>query len=161
MLDKAKETKKPILFITSDAKEDWWLLLNKNEKISPRYELIKEMHSYADVGFHIYEMDHFIERAGDYLNMTFDRSKIQRAVTEMKELEEPVVGKDHKLELTSGMPFADVVEVSYYPEIPSVDQATVGGARIVKLEEDSDSTGANTGINFSKAGKKKGMKNKK
>lgn len=86
MMDKAKIEKTPVLFVTSDAKKDWWLIGEATEKISPRYELIKEMYDFAGVGFHIYDMEYFIDSASTYLTIVLDENKIQSAVEEIKKL---------------------------------------------------------------------------
>jgi len=59
IIDKAKETNKPIIFISGDVKEDW--ILEKNgKKIMPLPQLKKEMSEKAGVDFHIYSADKFL-----------------------------------------------------------------------------------------------------
>jgi hypothetical protein len=60
ILDHAKKVQKPIIFISGDIKEDWWLKKN-GERIQPRPELKREMLDKADVDFHIYTADRFLE----------------------------------------------------------------------------------------------------
>ena len=42
MLDLAAEGQLPILFVTEDAKEDWWWIAD-GERIGPREEIVHEM----------------------------------------------------------------------------------------------------------------------
>jgi hypothetical protein len=60
IIDKAKESKKPIVFISGDVKEDWWLQ-NKGKRIMPLPQLKKEMYEKAEIDFHIYTADKFLE----------------------------------------------------------------------------------------------------
>jgi diguanylate cyclase (GGDEF)-like protein len=60
--DYAGAQKKPIIFITDDAKEDWWLK-HEGKTRGPRPELIQEMQDGAGVRFYMYASDRFIEYA--------------------------------------------------------------------------------------------------
>ncbi len=60
IIDKAVQEKKPIILISGDVKEDWWLEHN-GKRIQPRPELKREMLEKADVDFHIYTADKFLE----------------------------------------------------------------------------------------------------
>jgi hypothetical protein len=75
IIDKGKESKKPIIFITDDGKEDWWHL-KKKEKISPRPELIREIYDEAGVRFYIYSPDRFLRYAGEYLKEEIKKETI-------------------------------------------------------------------------------------
>jgi hypothetical protein len=66
IIDKAKEVKKPIIFITDDRKEDWWLKF-KGKTIGPRPELMTEMTSEASVSFYMYQPDQFMKYARKHL----------------------------------------------------------------------------------------------
>ena len=83
IIDKAKETKKPIIFISGDVKEDWWLEKN-GKRIMPLPQLKKEMLEKAKVDFHIYTADRFLEY---YDNKTIDKETINE-VRKIRELEE-------------------------------------------------------------------------
>ncbi|BAZ86876.1 hypothetical protein NIES806_30930 [Dolichospermum compactum NIES-806] len=48
LIDYAKSEKKPIIFVTDDDKEDWWLE-SGGKTISPRPELVQEMLTEAGV----------------------------------------------------------------------------------------------------------------
>lgn len=80
-IDKAKETSKPIIFITADRKEDWWWI-SHGKTIGPRPELVDEIHKEADVSFYIYTPDHFMKYAKVYL----DQEVSDEAIGEVQEL---------------------------------------------------------------------------
>lgn len=82
IIDKAKECKKPIILISGDIKEDWWLEKN-GKKIMPLPQLKKEIFEKAGVDFHIYTADRFLEYHGE----TIDKSTISE-VRKIRELEE-------------------------------------------------------------------------
>lgn len=63
LIDKAVETGTPIIFITRDKKEDWWLKY-RSTTVGPRPELIQEMHEKAGVDFYLYGPKSFLEHAG-------------------------------------------------------------------------------------------------
>lgn len=67
IIDKAKETGKPIILITNDKKEDWWKIF-KGKTIGPRPELIKEFKGNVDNDFYMYQPDRFLELARENLN---------------------------------------------------------------------------------------------
>lgn len=82
MLDFAKTAKKPLVFVTNDVKEDWWLTL-KGRTIGPRPELIQEMHANASVKFYIYQMEQFISYAQETLNLSSEPS----VITEIEDIQ--------------------------------------------------------------------------
>lgn len=83
IIDKAKESKKPIIFISGDIKEDWWLEKN-GKRIMPLPQLKKEIFEKAGVDFHIYTADRFLEY---YDNKNIDKNTISE-VRKIRELEE-------------------------------------------------------------------------
>lgn len=60
IIDKAKESKKPIVLISGDIKEDWWLEKD-GKRLMPLPQLKKEISDKAGVDFHIYTADRFLE----------------------------------------------------------------------------------------------------
>jgi len=60
IIDKAKDAKKPIVFISGDVKEDWWLE-KSGRRLMPLPQLKKEMYEKANVDFHIYTADRFLK----------------------------------------------------------------------------------------------------
>lgn len=75
-LDKAKETNKPIVMITDDVKDDWWLEF-RGQKIGPRPELVAEMKAYAGQQFYLYTLSQFLDYATRFLNKEIDLAAIQ------------------------------------------------------------------------------------
>lgn len=72
IIDKARESKKPIIFVTRDKKEDWWWK-QSGQTIGPRYELKKEMLDVAGVEFHMYDSERFLEYASEHYSQTLDK----------------------------------------------------------------------------------------
>jgi hypothetical protein len=64
MIVKAKTDKRPMIFISDDAKEDWWWIY-RGRKIGPRPELIEEFQAEAGQDFHIYEFSQFLRFAAE------------------------------------------------------------------------------------------------
>lgn len=78
LIDYAKTQNKPIIFVTDDAKEDWWKI-HKGKTISPRPELIQEMKSEANVNFWMYTGDRFLMYAEEYLKLLEEPEVIEEA----------------------------------------------------------------------------------
>jgi hypothetical protein len=71
---------KPIILITDDNKEDWWVLDTKRNSIKPREELIDEMREKSNVQFWMYNTSEFIENSStfsitDFLQTTLEEIK--------------------------------------------------------------------------------------
>lgn len=64
MTAKAKSDKRPVIFISDDAKEDWWWI-HKGRKLGPRPELVEEFHAGSNQDFHIYEFGQFLRFAAE------------------------------------------------------------------------------------------------
>ena len=62
MIAKAKEEARPVIFISDDAKEDWWWI-HRGKKLGPRPELIQEFKECTDQTFHIYQLPQFLRIA--------------------------------------------------------------------------------------------------
>lgn len=87
IIEKAKVTKKPIIFISGDVKEDWWLEKD-GKRIMPLPQLKKEIYDEAEVDFHIYTADRFLEYyQQEYPNQSIDKIFIDE-VRKIRELEE-------------------------------------------------------------------------
>lgn len=85
IIDKAKESKKPIIFISGDVKEDWWLEKD-GKRILPLPQLKKEMYDKANVDFHIYTADRFLKLSETEENKIDE--KTIKEVRKIRELEE-------------------------------------------------------------------------
>jgi len=68
IIGKAIESKRPIVFITGDKKEDWWWIY-EGRTIGPRPELRTEMMQKAGMLFYMYRPERFIEIAAQRLGI--------------------------------------------------------------------------------------------
>lgn len=80
ILDKGRETKKPAIFLTDDAKEDWWYKVGSNT-IGPRPELIEEYYDAAEARIHFYSPRRFLDFA-----MQRGSEVSEESLTEVEEL---------------------------------------------------------------------------
>jgi hypothetical protein len=62
MIEKAKTAKRPIIFISDDAKEDWWNF-HRGRKLGARTELLEEFKALSGEDFHVYELAQFLRIA--------------------------------------------------------------------------------------------------
>jgi len=85
IIKKAKKEKKPIIFITEDKKEDWWLIID-GRTVGPRYELIREIKDKAGVKFYMYDIYNFQKYAKEYLKAQI-KEKTFKELKEFKNLE--------------------------------------------------------------------------
>lgn len=69
ILDEATRRQQPVILVTNDKKEDWWLK-DESGMIGPRPELVTEMRYVAGVDFHLYTGKAFVEHAADYVHET-------------------------------------------------------------------------------------------
>ncbi|MCC5612961.1 PIN domain-containing protein [Nostoc sp. CHAB 5834] len=90
IIDKAKKEKKPIIFVTEDNKEDWWLFLKNGMIFGPRQELIQEIWIKSGVMFHMYSIENFIEHSSKYLEITNN----EVAIEEIRNFESEQVQKE-------------------------------------------------------------------
>lgn len=82
IIDKAKESKKPIVLISGDVKEDWWLEKD-GKRLMPLPQLKKEISDKAVVDFHIYTADRFLE-----LYKTHEKKIDDRTIKEVRKIRE-------------------------------------------------------------------------
>ena len=80
IIDKAKDSKKPIIFVTEDGKPDWWWQRD-GKVLGPRPELIQELRAEADVQFFMYSLDPFLEAMKKYLDVKVKEEAIKEAKT--------------------------------------------------------------------------------
>lgn len=69
IIQKAKTKEKPVIFVTSDNKEDWWFE-HAGEVLGPRPELIQEFKQESDQQLYIYNPSRFIKYASKLLNQS-------------------------------------------------------------------------------------------
>lgn len=78
LFEHAKAITKPIMFLTDDAKEDWWQI-ESGEKLGPRPELREEMRRIAGVDFFLASPAHFLEIAESELKLGVSQSSVENA----------------------------------------------------------------------------------
>jgi hypothetical protein len=81
LIDYARSQQKPIIFVTDDNKEDWWLKY-EGEIIEPRPDLIQEIISEVGVEgfqFYMYPSDQFIDFAEKFLNLPVQPEAVKEA----------------------------------------------------------------------------------
>lgn len=76
LIDYASLQKKPLIFVTDDAKEDWWRM-HEGKKTSPRPELVEEMQSTAGIIFYMYSSERFMNYAEQFLNLPHQQEIIE------------------------------------------------------------------------------------
>lgn len=81
LLDRMKNEERPLIFVTGETKEDWWLK-EKGQTIGPLPALIREMRKEADTLFHMYSTDIFLQRAEEFLGLQV----LPSAVDEIRDL---------------------------------------------------------------------------
>lgn len=82
IIDKATESKRPIILISGDIKDDWWLEKD-GKRIMPLPQLKKEIFVKAGVDFHIYTADRFLE-----LYKISSEEIDERAIKEIRKIRE-------------------------------------------------------------------------
>lgn len=85
LIKKAKEASKPIIFITDDKKEDWWLE-QSGKTIGPRTELREEFIKETAHDFWMYTVDRFMEECARVSNTKVN----EQAIAEIIEVSEEV-----------------------------------------------------------------------
>lgn len=86
IIDKARDINKPIILVSGDIKEDWWLEKD-GKRLMPLPQLKKELFEKANVDFHIYTADKFLEYYLKEQNKKLDKETISE-VKKIRELEE-------------------------------------------------------------------------
>jgi hypothetical protein len=88
-ITKAKELTKPIIFVTDDAKDDWWLEA-QGKTIGPRIELLDEFQEQVGQKLYMYRPDQFLKHAKEQLHSDVSRETIDeiRATDEIRVLKD-------------------------------------------------------------------------
>lgn len=76
VIEYAKKEHKPIILVTGENKEDWWQK-EKGKIISPRPELMNEIHNEAGVGFYLYQGAQFLKYAQEFLKLEDQQAAVQ------------------------------------------------------------------------------------
>lgn len=88
IIDKVKESKKPIIFITEDGKKDWWNEEILGKKLGPRVELVAELYKNAKVMLLMYDTGKFIEEAAKRFSSPVE-SKTIKEIKQLKSFSLP------------------------------------------------------------------------
>ena len=98
IMDYAATTKKPIILVTDDKKEDWWLE-HKGKTIGPQPSLINEIASKSGVLFYMYTSERFLEEAAKFLSLEPLPSSVREAKSVREELQDyalAVASEEHR-----------------------------------------------------------------
>lgn len=76
VIEYAKKEHEPIILVTGENKEDWWQK-EKGKIVSPRPQLINEIHDEAGVGFYLYQSAQFLNYAQKFLNLADQKAAVQ------------------------------------------------------------------------------------
>lgn len=79
VLNLVKSKKKPLIFITDDCKEDWWICDDKKQPIRSRYELEEELFSYTNQHMLMFTLSGFLKELNEVFNKNVDESIIRTA----------------------------------------------------------------------------------
>lgn len=94
ILDYSKKNEKPIIFVTSERKEDWWEKLS-GKTTGPRMELLREASEYTGQRVMIYQTDKFLEFSLRRQGQAVDRE----AVDEIRAVDNLRTEKEHAVEI--------------------------------------------------------------
>lgn len=95
---KTREDCQHIIFITDDAKEDWWWVIDSKGKktIGPRHELIEEISSEAGLSaFYMYDSERFLTFAKKYLGVQVKQESIDQ-IRDVSILNKANVQRSHR-----------------------------------------------------------------
>jgi hypothetical protein len=81
--------KRPMIFITDDRKEDWWLKVD-GKTVSPRPELIQEFYDRTEIRILIYNADQFLRFAKERNIVTSLHDDSIREIKDIRTLDEDI-----------------------------------------------------------------------
>ncbi|HHQ2454919.1 PIN-like domain-containing protein [Bacillus cereus group sp. MYBK245-2] len=85
MIDKAKNSSKPIIFITEEKKDDWWEKDKKAFK-KPQPQLVQEFLEKTSQKFNMFRIEKFVENAKLYLNAAVSEEQIEKLTTQVENI---------------------------------------------------------------------------
>ena len=102
ILDQAKAAAKPIILVTDDQKDDWWLRVTDRQKpdgskivIGPHPHLIREMRTIADQRLWMYVMSDFIAESRERLNVDEADQVTVAEIRQVEALGESQINRNH------------------------------------------------------------------
>lgn len=91
IIDLARVQKKDVLLITDERKSDWWWKIKDGRNMGPRQELIQEIKDNANVNFHMYSSEKFLEYGQTFLAEQINKKAVDEIIamkhSEMKEIQ--------------------------------------------------------------------------
>lgn len=96
LIHKAKSESKPVIFVTDDKKEDWWLE-QSGRTIGPRTELRDEFISEVSKDFWMYTVDKFIEEAARSSNTKVSAQVIEEIIEVRQEVKAERIADNDRL----------------------------------------------------------------
>lgn len=89
IISKSKHEAKPVIFVTNENKDDWWLKLH-GKKIGIRYEHREEFFNETGQEIIIYSLNLFLEKANNYLNNLSKVSppSLEKLINEIEKINE-------------------------------------------------------------------------
>lgn len=120
LIEKCKADKKPAIFVTDDAKDDWWLI-HDDRTIGPRPELLREFAQATGQPCYLYSSESFLRYADQHLTAHIEPASLL-------ELREASL-RDRLLTFERG--FEDI-------SLPADDEIEEATARLDELDEESD-----------------------
>jgi hypothetical protein len=116
ILEKAKAIKQPVVFVTSDTKEDWWWK-HGQFTVGPRPELVQEMISLANVKFYMYNVERFLSEAQKRIDTKVELIEVERAADEFKEIEsKKQIGGETSSDLATDLAYLWEQQSLLYPK---------------------------------------------
>lgn len=105
----SNNTKKNIIFVTDDLKEDWWQKIN-GKKVGPRKELIREFHEETGNKVLIYNSDNFLEYANKRISNPIDTKTIKevKSTRDEDELKVRFMSSYFEDKKNSGLPWGTI-----------------------------------------------------
>ena len=83
---RAKSEGKPVIFITDDAKKDWWLKRKNGMTLGPHPLLIREMRLKSNANFYMYGTEMFLKHVKKYLGFDVDDHFLQEIENVQKDI---------------------------------------------------------------------------
>lgn len=122
VIEKAVAVSKPVVFVTGDSKEDWWVV-HHGKTTGPHPKLLREFEELTQNSLYIYTPHQFLQRAGEFLH----RETSVQAVKEVRESEQRESVVEHGGGLSnfwveSSYGVSDFFGSDFYPwDFPSKD----------------------------------------
>lgn len=78
----SEETKRPVIFVTSEKKPDWWNLTTSKQVIGPKKELIQELFERSGQMFYAYNTDQFVKHMSTTLGFKASEDKARKSLSD-------------------------------------------------------------------------------